>query len=82
MFHVYVLRSESTGRYYFGSTSGLERRLAEHNADLATATKHRGPWRLVDAEEHATRGEAMRRERYFKTGEGRREIQAILGNAG
>ena len=29
---VYVLRSESTGRYYTGCTEDLENRLHEHNA--------------------------------------------------
>ena len=82
MFHVYVLRSESTGRYYIGSTSDLRRRLADHNADLATATKHRGPWRLVYTEQHPTRGAAMLRERHFKTGKGCAEIRGILNTEG
>jgi len=43
MFHVYVLRSKSTGGLYVGSTGNLRRRIDEHNAGLATATKNRGP---------------------------------------
>jgi putative endonuclease len=78
MFDVYILRSDSIGRFYIGSTEDLERRLAEHNANLAPATKNRGPWRLVYDEVHLTRSAAMRRERYFKTGRGREDLQRLL----
>jgi len=78
MFHVYVLRSESTGGLYIGSTGDLRRRIDEHNAGLATATKNRGPWRLVHSEEYATRSLAVRRERYLKTGKGRQELTHLL----
>jgi putative endonuclease len=78
MFHTYVFRSELTGRLYIGSTSDLRRRIDEHNAGLATATKNRGPWRLVHSEEYATRTLAVRRERYLKTGRGRQELTHLL----
>lgn len=78
MFYVYVLRSETTGRFYTGSTQDLDSRLVEHNSNCATATKNRGPWRLVHSEAFATRKEAVARERYFKTGKGRIELEAIL----
>ena len=32
MFHVYVLRSEKTGRMYVGSTDDVDRRVTQHNA--------------------------------------------------
>jgi putative endonuclease len=78
MFHTYVLRSELTGRLYIGSASDLRRRIDEHNAGLATATKNRGPWRLVRSEEYPTRSLAVRRERYLKTGKGRQELTHLL----
>jgi predicted GIY-YIG superfamily endonuclease len=31
MFYVYILQSESTGRFYIGHTNNLDRQLAEHN---------------------------------------------------
>jgi putative endonuclease len=78
MFYTYILRSESTGRLYIGSTSDLRRRIDQHNAGLATATKNRGPWRLVHSEEYTTRSLAVRRERYLKTGKGRQELTRLL----
>ncbi|HEY6971647.1 MAG TPA: GIY-YIG nuclease family protein [Candidatus Angelobacter sp.] len=66
MFHVYVLRSDATGRFCTGSTQDVDCRLVEHNSNCATATKNRGPWRLVYWESFATRKEAMARERHFQ----------------
>jgi len=75
MFTTYVLRSQSTGRFYTGSTSDFETRLKRHNSDLNISTKHRGPWELLYREDFTTRAEAMARERYFKTGSGRDELK-------
>ena len=78
MFTTYVLRSTTTRCFYTGSTSDLARRLQQHNADVSASTKHRGPWELVHLESFATLAEAVRRERYLKTGKGRDEIKRIL----
>ncbi len=40
--------------------------------------KARAPWRVVYSESFATRAEAVRRERYRKTGRGRDELRKIL----
>jgi putative endonuclease len=66
MYHLYILQSESTGRYYVGQTIDLGARLAYHNANYSRSLKNRGPWTLVYSETYATRGEAMRRERQIK----------------
>ena len=75
---VYVLRSLTTGRLYTGATSNLETRLAQHNSDQSRSTKHRGPWVVVHREEFATLAEALRRERFLKSGKGRDELRRIL----
>jgi putative endonuclease len=83
---VYVLRSPATGRYYTGATLNLEARLQQHNADQSISTKNRGPWDLVHHEEYSTLAEALRRERFLKTGKGRQEFKRLLapkdGSAG
>ncbi len=71
MFHVYVMRSEKTGRRYVGSSEDVDERLQRHNAGDSKATKHGSPWRLLHSETLSTRSEAVRRERYYKTGRGR-----------
>jgi putative endonuclease len=82
---VYILESASTGKRYIGQTDDLERRLAEHNSrehNLCKFTsRHPGPWRLVYHETCETRSEAMRRERWLKSGVGRQWIADHLGRA-
>src|SRR5216684_5991134 len=46
MAFVYILQSETTGRFYIGSTDDLERRLAEHLRGHSPATRGRGPGNL------------------------------------
>ena len=65
-FSVYILQSESTGRYYVGQTHDVQERFAYHQANYSKALKNRGPWKLVHLEEFATRREAVRREQYIK----------------
>jgi putative endonuclease len=74
MFFVYVLWSDSLGRSYTGSTQDLAERLRRHNAGHCLATRAGIPWRLIYQEQCATRSEAMVREKYYKTGRGRDEL--------
>ena len=78
MFHVYVLESEITGRHYVGHTSDLAQRLGQHNNGITKSTKNRGPWKLVHQEQFSAKAEAMRRERFLKTGQGREELKKIV----
>jgi putative endonuclease len=74
MFSVYVLRSSKTGRRYVGSCAHLSDRHQRHNAGESRATKHGLPWTLIHEEEFPARAEATARERYFKSGRGRDEL--------
>ncbi len=75
-FSVYILQSESTGRYYVGQTHDVQERFAYHQANYSKALKNRGPWKLVHLEEFATRREAARREQYIKRQKKREFIDA------
>ena len=68
MFQVYVLRSSATGRRYVGSCHDADERLRRHNAGHSKATRHGIPWVLIHRESFATRSDAEKRERYYKTG--------------
>ena len=76
MFYVYVLRSEKTGRRYVGSCQDVHERLRRHNASHSKSTRHGVPWRLIHTEKYSTRSHAIQRERYYKTGKGRDELDA------
>ena len=47
MFYVYVLKSQSDGTTYIGSTEFLERRIVEHNQGKTKSLKHKLPVDLV-----------------------------------
>ena len=75
---VYVLKSLKTGRRYVGSSDNVDRRIMEHNAGKSKSTRHGIPWELIYKESCQNRSEAVRRERYFKTGKGREELDRLL----
>ena len=78
MAFVYVLQSETTGRFYVGSTDDVERRLSEHMRGHSPATRGRGPWKLVLKEEFETLREARRRELEIKRWKSAKMIQALV----
>jgi putative endonuclease len=63
---VYVIRSDSTGRYYCGQSTDVERRVRQHNDpnySLSKTTKRfEGPWKLLWSQACENRGEAMKLE--------------------
>ncbi len=73
----YILQC-SDGTLYTGWTNNLEKRLREHNGGQgAKYTRGRRPVKLVYAEEHETKREAMQRESQIKRLT-RKEKQALI----
>ena len=75
---IYILQSESTGRFYVGSTSDIEKRLGYHNAGRCRSTRNHGPWQVVYTEPYQTRREALVRERHIKSMKSRQHIEGLL----
>ncbi len=71
IFYVYVLQSEMDGMFYTGFTTNLNRRLSEHNNGRSVSTCWRRPFKLVYAEICFDREDALRREKYLKSGSGK-----------
>lgn len=78
MFFVYILKSLKDGKRYIGYTNNLKRRLTEHNSGLCKSTSKRFPFELVHSEEYEEKSEAMKRERFFKSGRGREYMKSEL----
>jgi len=70
MYFVYILKSLVTGKYYFGLTTDIEKRLAYHNKGTVPSTKLARPWKIVwyGAFESKTKAESF--EKYLKSGSG------------
>ena len=81
-FWVYILQNETTGKLYKGHTSDLDKRIKRHNirepGSMRYTHKHKGPWHLIYSEEHPTRSEAMKREKFFKSGQGREWVKGNI----
>ena len=78
MYYSYVLRSLKNGILYKGSTQDIENRLSTHNSGVVNFTSKHLPWELILSEKFETRAEAMKREKWYKTGVGREWIKSKL----
>jgi len=77
-FTLYVLYSLKVPRTYVGYTANLDERLNYHNGGRVRATKFCTPWRVIYTEDGLSKEEAKRRELYWKSGAGRRNLNRIL----
>ena len=75
MYYTYVIRSAKDGKLYTGFTGDLRKRFNEHNAGKVTSTKKRGPFELVYYEACLHEQDATAREKYLKTGMGKRYLK-------
>ena len=70
--YVYILESErNAGSCYIGFTTDLRQRLKAHNAGLVRSTTKDMPWAIRSAVAFRDRYQALRFERYLKSGSGR-----------
>ena len=76
MYYVYIIKSTQESHWYTGHTSHLENRLKIHNSGKVKSTKSFRPWMIVYYEEFPSRDEAINREKFLKTGQGRKWIMA------
>jgi putative endonuclease len=80
-YFVYILQSESSGRFYCGYTNNLERRLHQHNDPAYCSTKttknFSGPWKIIKTEIFSSTSEAMKQERAIKKRGIRRYLVAV-----
>ncbi len=78
MHYVYVLKSQKDKKYYIGATNDIQRRLAEHNSRCTKSTKSRGPFELIYCEKFDKKEIAIKREKFFKTGDGRKVLKSLI----
>jgi len=77
-YFVYVIKSKTYRNRYIGSTDNVLRRLGEHNGGKCRYTNGRVPWEFVYQENFDTRAEAMKREKFLKSGQGRKWLDEKL----
>jgi len=75
MFYTYVLMSKRDKEFYVGFTKDLKKRLDEHQRGLVASTAQKRPLRLIYYEACLNENDGIAREKYFKTGFGRRFLR-------
>lgn len=78
MQYVYVLRSTKDGKWYTGCREDLRKRFNEHNDGKGESTKGRGPLELIYYEASLNSEDAFAREKYLKSGMGKRYLKNRL----
>lgn len=78
MYYTYILKSQKDKKLYIGCSSDLKNRLKEHDRGEVKSTKQRRPLKLVFYEAFASKEDAQRRERYFKTDKGKSSLRQMI----
>lgn len=80
MYKVYLLENQSDKSWYTGCTDDLERRLKEHNSKHGgrTTKLKLGEWKLIYAEAYIDKRDAFGREKFLKSGSGRKFLEKQL----
>ena len=73
-----MLRSLTDDGFYIGYSANLRKRFWQHTRGSSFATSYRGPWKLIYYEAYIEQADALGRERYLKSGAGRRFLKAQL----
>jgi len=72
MVHVYVIKSMKHNYRYVGITNNFARRLKQHNEGYNLTTKPYATFETVLVENCASYEEARKREKFLKSGQGRK----------
>lgn len=79
-FYTYILYSKKDKGFYIGFTNNLKSRLILHAKGKVDATKDRRPFKLIHYEYFINEIDAKAREKFLKSGYGRKQFKEILKN--
>ncbi len=78
-FVVYILFSEDYNKTYVGFTPNLIARFKSHNSmGVKGFTMKFRPWKVIHVEFYGSKSEALKREKFLKTGKGRAFIKQLI----
>lgn len=79
MYTVYVLKSQRNAKRYVGYTSKtVEARVQEHNSGTNSWTRANKPFIVVYTERFDSKKEAIQREHFLKSGQGRKFLDSTI----
>ena len=79
VFTIYILKSLKNEKSYVGVTEkNVTERVKEHNQGSNVWTRHNRPFKLRYFETYVCKEDALRREKFFKSGVGKKLKKVIL----
>ncbi|MFH1597943.1 MAG: GIY-YIG nuclease family protein [Patescibacteria group bacterium] len=78
MHYVYIIRSLKTGKLYKGYSKNLKGRVKEHNSRKNASTKNGAPWKLIYYAVFSNKTDALREEKFLKSGKGKERLKFLL----
>ena len=77
MTYIYVIKSTGKNFRYIGITNNIKRRFREHNHGKNKSTAFYKPFDLMLKEEYKDYKEARIREKFLKSGQGRKLLDTL-----
>ncbi|MFA4937193.1 MAG: GIY-YIG nuclease family protein [Patescibacteria group bacterium] len=79
-YYVYILVSLLNGDIYVGSSADVQVRFRQHNQGKVKSTKGYRPWKLLKIQEYESRKDAIRGEKFYKTGQQKEILKQKYGH--
>ena len=81
MFYVYLLECQEDKSWYIGFTSDSKRRISDHQKSCGCRTTSlKNNWKLIYYEAYIEKQDAIGREKFLKSGSGRKYLNKQLKN--
>jgi putative endonuclease len=77
-YYVYTLLSLLDRHFYTGQTTNLKNRLQQHARGEVKSTRDRRPFKLIHYEYFVDKSDAEAREKFLKSGFGRKQMKLAL----
>ncbi|OGL29318.1 hypothetical protein A3D14_01490 [Candidatus Saccharibacteria bacterium RIFCSPHIGHO2_02_FULL_47_12] len=74
MYYVYFIKMNN-GQIYTGFTANLKQRITQHKSGMSNTTRKYLPLTLLGYEAYIEKTDAIRREKFLKTTEGKRLLK-------
>lgn len=79
MLYVYILENKNDQSLYIGLTSNIDKRIRDHLSGRgAKTTRKKSGWQLIYLEGYLDRLDAVNREKFLKSGPGRKYLKKQL----
>ena len=80
MFLVYILFSQTLGKFYIGMTSDIEKRMQKHLENHDGFTSNAKDWKIVFTQEFDDKSSALKREAQIKNWKSKKMILNLISS--